>query len=205
MSLIDVPVRQLLDAFSAPTAAPGGGAAAALAGALGASLVLMVASLPKTKTGAAGEREALDEAARQVRPIRERLMALVDEDTAAYNSVVAAYRLPKGSEEESARRTEAIQAGLRRSTEVPLEVMRLCEAAGRHAIVVARKGNPVASSDLAVGLELLHAAATGAALNVKANLGQIRDGDFAARAASEMRRLDGEVDRALGRAREALG
>lgn len=203
--LIDLPTRQLLDAISAPTAAPGGGATAALAGALGASLVLMVASLPKTKSGVAGEREALDAAARDVRPVRDRLSALVDEDTEAYNSVVKAYKMTKDSEEEIRQRQEAVQAGLRRSSDVPLEVMRLCEAAARHALVAARHGNRAASSDLGVGLELLQAASAGAALNVKANLGQIRDGDYAARAATEMRKLDADLDRALAQAREALG
>ena len=202
--LIDLPAGQLLDAISAPTAAPGGGATAALAGALGASLVLMVASLPKTRTGAAAERQALDPAAREVRPVRDRLAALVDEDTAAYNSVVQAYKMPKASDEEVRRRQETVQAGLRRSSDVPLEVMRLCEAAARQAVVVARNGNPMAASDLGVGLELLQAASAGAALNVKANLGQIRDGGYAARAASEMRRLDSDLDRALAHAREAL-
>lgn len=203
--LIDLPARQLLDSVSAPTAAPGGGAAAALAGALGASLVLMVASLPKTKTGAPDEREALEAVAREVHPARDRLAALVDEDTEAYNSVVKAYKLPKGTEEETRQRQEAVQTGLRRSSDVPLEVMRLCETAARRAVVVARNGNPMASSDLGVGLELLQAASAGAALNVKANLGQIRDGDYAARAATEMRKLDADLDRALAQAREALG
>jgi glutamate formiminotransferase/formiminotetrahydrofolate cyclodeaminase len=203
--LIDRPARELLDAIAAPTAAPGGGATAALAGALGASLVLMVASLPKTRTGSAEERDALDAVARAVGPLRDRLAALVDEDTAAYDSVVQAYRLPKGTDAEKQRRQDAVQAGLRRSTDVPLEVMRLSEASGQQAIVAARSGNPAAASDLGVGLEMLHTASAGAALNVKANLGQIRDGDYAAYASAEMRRLESALDRAFGHAREALG
>jgi formiminotetrahydrofolate cyclodeaminase len=204
-TFMDLSARQLLDALSAPTPTPGGGTAAALAGAFGTSLVCMVASLPKTRTAAPEARDALNAALASLRPALDRLVELVDEDSAAYDSVMSAYRMPKGTDADTKERQDAIQAGLRHATDVPLEVMRLCELAARQAIAVARHGSTAASSDLGVGLELLQAACNGAALNVKVNLGQIRDGEYAARVSADMRRVDAELDRALAQAREALG
>src|SRR5437016_12244632 len=91
MALADVPVRELLAAFSSPDPTPGGGSASALASAIGASLLVMVGSLAKTRTGAPEERTALDAAARTLAEVRDRLAAAIDADAAAYDRVVAAY------------------------------------------------------------------------------------------------------------------
>jgi formiminotetrahydrofolate cyclodeaminase len=84
----------LLDAFASNTPVPGGGSAAALAGAVGASLLIMVAGVPKTRHGTDEERQALDAAAGRLRPVRDELKALIDRDSDAYTSVLHAYRLP---------------------------------------------------------------------------------------------------------------
>jgi formiminotetrahydrofolate cyclodeaminase len=165
----------LLDAFASNDPVPGGGSASAVAGALGASLLLMVAGMPKTRSGTPEETADLAEAAARLRPLRDRLTMLVDKDSDAYNAVVAAFKLPKGTEEEKAARKNTIQAGTQEATEVPLDTMRSCRDALRHAVIVARNGNRNATSDVGVALALLAAGVKGAALNVDINLGGLSD------------------------------
>jgi formiminotetrahydrofolate cyclodeaminase len=174
-SLLSLSTTQLLDAFASSDPTPGGGSASALAGAIGASLLAMVAALPKTKTGDAAERTALDASAVTLGGLRKSLADLVDEDTRAYDLVTAAYRSPKATDEEKAARKTAIQAALRAATDTPMRTMRACEAAMREAAVVAQSGNPNASSDVWVALELLNAGLRGAQKNVAINLGSLSD------------------------------
>ena len=148
--LIDTSVRDLLTAFSSPDPTPGGGSAAALASAVGASLLTMVTGLPKTRTGSDDDRAALASAASALTGIRQRLTEAIDADTAAYDQVVAAYRLPKASTEEQAARKAAIQQALRAATDVPLDVMRLSAAALEQAKIVAAHGHRAAASDVGV-------------------------------------------------------
>src|SRR3954466_12276592 len=100
MSLTDTPLRDLLTAFSSSAPTPGGGSASALASAVGASLLLMVAGLPKTPAGPDGDRAPLTPAAETLAALRHQLAAAVDGDAAAYDRVVAAYKLPKGAADE---------------------------------------------------------------------------------------------------------
>jgi formiminotetrahydrofolate cyclodeaminase len=202
--LMDLTGRQLLDAFAAPDPTPGGGSASALAGSLGTSLLLMVASLPKTRTGTPEAAAALARVASALRPIRDRMSALVDEDAQAYDAVVGAYRLPKASDAEQRVRQEAIQAALRRATDVPLEVMRAGDSAISHAAAVARHGNPSAASDVGVALELLRSAVAGAALNVGINVAQVRDVEYVASATATVQRIESALGVAVDAAREAL-
>src|SRR5262249_50313614 len=118
--LRDLPLPELLAAFASTDPTPGGGSPSALSSAFGASLLMMVASLPKTRTGSADDRAALAAAADALDGIRERLTAAIDEDTAAYNGVVAAYKLPKGTADEQAARKAAIQRALRAAIDAPL-------------------------------------------------------------------------------------
>jgi glutamate formiminotransferase/formiminotetrahydrofolate cyclodeaminase len=174
-SLLTLPARDLLDAFAAPTPTPGGGSAAALAGALGASLLLMVARMPRTRTGADAERAGLDAASAALLPLRDRLAALVDEDTAAYGAVMAAFKRPKGTAEEMAARKAAIQSATRRATETPLHVMAATADALEAAATVATHGNANAASDVRVAVSLLSAACAGARENVLINLPGLGD------------------------------
>jgi formiminotetrahydrofolate cyclodeaminase len=173
--LIDQPFTQLLDSFSSSDPTPGGGSASALAGAVGAALLAMVSGLPKTKHGSDDDRTALAAARAALMRARDELAGLIDRDTQAYDQVMAAYRLPKASDDEQAARGAAIQRALRRAIDTPLAVMRACDTAARHAEAVARHGNPSASSDVRVGLELLGAGLRGARLNVEINLGSVKD------------------------------
>jgi formiminotetrahydrofolate cyclodeaminase len=203
--LTELTVSEVLESFAAPAPTPGGGSAAALAGALGASLLMMVAGLPRTRGGTDTDRAALDDVLRELRHSRDHLANLVDQDRDAYEAVMRAYRLPKASEQEKQARTAAIQAALHGATEIPIDVMRACHAAVREGITVARAGNPSAGSDTGVGFELLQAALKGAASNAAINLESLQDTGFAAGADAEVRRLTRAMDTALSEARQALG
>lgn len=171
-------LTDVLDAFSSSDPTPGGGSAAALCGALGASLLAMVAGLPKTKTNAPEERASLDAARAKILALRSRLVGLIDRDAAAYDAVVAAYRLPKSTDAEKSARTAAIQAALKLATEVPLETLLTINEILQQSTGVAAAGNPSARSDVAVALQVLSIAGNGALLNMETNLGTVTDTDF---------------------------
>jgi formiminotetrahydrofolate cyclodeaminase len=177
---VDEPLSRFLDALSNIEPTPGGGTAAAIAGAMGVSLLMMVAGLPKSRAGTEDERVRLSEARASLASVRDRLTNLADADTDAFNQVMTAYRLPKGTDEEKSSRKEAIQRALRGATTAPLETLRAAGDAMRLARVVARHGNRSAASDVGVGIALLDAAAKGAAANVRSNLSGLQDQTFRA-------------------------
>ncbi len=202
--LIERSCRDLLEALSAPEPTPGGGSAAALAGAVGAALLAMVAGLPKTRHGTDEDRAALADARRRLLAARVELAALVDRDAEAYAEVVQAYRLPKATDAEQTARRAAIERALRGAIDAPLAVMRACASCAREAEVVARHGSPAASSDVGVALELLGAALRGAQLNVEINLGSLKDAASVATTREAARAAAEALDHALARARAAL-
>lgn len=189
MSLLQRPFVDLLKAFRSPEPTPGGGSASALAGAVGASLLAMVAALGKPRTETDEDAAGLHSAGTRCTALSDRLAALIDEDTAAYDDVVAAFRLPKGTEEEKSARSIRVQEALRGATEVPLEVMRACAEALAQGVTVARFGNPNARSDVQVGVELLGAALRGAKLNVEINLQSLKDVAYVKAVRDEAERL----------------
>ena len=182
-------VSDLLAALRSPEPTPGGGSASALAGAVGASLLVMVAGLPKTRAASASEAERLQDAGIRCSALAVRLEALIDDDSAAYERVVDAFRLPKATDEEKTARTAAIQRALGAATEAPLQVMRHCAEALEAAAAVEALGNPNASSDVQVAVALLKAALQGAQANVEVNLGSLKDGEYVARVRDEVARL----------------
>jgi formiminotetrahydrofolate cyclodeaminase len=204
-SYADLTLPDLLDAFASNEPVPGGGSAAALAGAVGTSLLIMVAGLPATRTGSPEEVADLAEASARLRPIRDTLASLVQQDADAYAAVLEAMRRPKQTNAEKLERTAAIEAAMRLATEVPLETMRCCQQALRGATVVAASGNRNAATDTGAGVELLLAGLHSAGLNVDVNIGSLSDASFAARVAEERRALaeDGESD--ARRAQDHLG
>ena len=175
MSLLDLGAGALLDRFASPDPTPGGGSAAALAGATGAALVAMVCAMPKTRTGSEAERERLDAALGWARAAGSRLRALVDEDSAAYDAVVAAYRLPKGTDAEKAVRKGAVAAAMAEAIAVPLRTAEACLVVLRAASEGLAHGNSNASSDARTAGALAWAGLLGAAENVRINLGPSAD------------------------------
>ena len=179
MTLVDGSVRDLLAAFASSRPTPGGGSASALASAVGASLLLMVAALPKTRSGSEADRSALAASAVDLGGICQQLSGAIDADTAAYDQVVAAYKLPKGSAAEQSARTAAIQRALHAATDVPLGVVRLSARALDHAKTIAAHGHRAAASDVGVAVALLRAGARGARLNIETNVESIADTTYA--------------------------
>lgn len=182
-------VAQLLAALASPNPTPGGGTAAAIAGAIGTALLVMVAGLGKSKHNLDDEKAALARARAALEPIGSKLMELADLDTQAFNQVMGAYRLPKATDEDKAARTRAIQAALRGATEVPLETLRACADALAQSRTVADCGNQSAESDVGVAIGLLKAAAEGAAANVLINLTGLKDEAFKSETNAELTRL----------------
>jgi formiminotetrahydrofolate cyclodeaminase len=181
MKLTNLTVTELLAAFRSSEPTPGGGSASALAGAVGASLLAMVAGLPKPKATTDDDQRQLAEAGARCTELALQLEGLIDDDSAAYDLVVGAFRLPKGTDEEKTARTAAIQRALTAATETPLQVMRLC-AKGLEALhAVDRLGNPNASSDVQVAFGMLRAGLRGAHQNVEINLGSLKDDDYVSR------------------------
>jgi glutamate formiminotransferase/formiminotetrahydrofolate cyclodeaminase len=201
----EMALSDLVDAFSSTDPVPGGGSAAALAGAVGASLLLMVAGMSKTKTGAPEETADLAEAAARLRPLRDSLLELVDRDSEAYGQVMTAFKLPRGSDVEKSRRQEAIETATRWATEVPLETMRACQQALRGALTVATNGNRRAVSDVGVAIDLLYAALRGGRMNVEINLAALNDTEYVARIRTEVGELGDDAGADAARGKELLG
>jgi len=183
---VDQPLAGFLDALASAEPTPGGGTAAAIAGAMGVSLLMMVAGLSKSRAGAEAEHVALGEARAALAGIRDRLVSLGDTDAEAFNQVMEAYRLPKGTDQEKSARKDAIQQGLKAATLAPLDTLRAVGEALHLARVVAQHGNRSAVSDVGVGIGLIEAAAKGAVANVQINLGSLLDEEFKASASADV-------------------
>ncbi len=171
-----------LDALAEATPTPGGGAAAALAGAAAAALVEMVCGLTIGREKFAAVQEEAKQALVRAQTLRSRLLALAEEDVAAFDALTAAYRLPKGTEAEKSARAEMIQKALRAATETPLRTTEAAAEVETLARTMVEKGNPNAASDAGVAALLAEAAVQGAALNVRTNLNGLKDAGFAHRA-----------------------
>ena len=204
MKLTDRTLSDLLAAFRSSDPTPGGGSASALAAAVGASLLAMVAGIPKPRATTEEDLERLEAAGTRCADLSGRLAELIDRDSEAYELVVAAYRLPKTTDAEKTARAARIQEALRAAIEAPLDVMRACSDAVEQAATVAAYGNRNASSDVQVGLELLAAGMRGAKLNVEINLGSVKNEEYAARTRESVGRMIEELDRGVAAARSRL-
>ena len=196
--LTSLSVTDLLAALRSPDPTPGGGSAAALAGAIGASLLAMVAALPKSRAASEEHVEHLKDAGERCAAASAELEALVDRDSDAYDLVVTAYKKLKATDEEKSARSTAIQAALREAIAAPLAVMRACAAAAGHGAVIAALGNPSASSDVQVGFELLGAGLRGAKQNVEINLGSVKDAEYVAWVRAEVSLIESAFARTQG-------
>ncbi|HOX12629.1 MAG TPA: glutamate formimidoyltransferase [Spirochaetales bacterium] len=207
--LVSRTVASFADEVSADSPAPGGGSVAALAGSLGAALAAMVANLTVGKKGYEAAWKDLDALALRAQDVKVRLLAAVDDDTNAFNDVLAAQKLPKGTEEEKTARAAAIQAGYRSATLVPLSTAQACLEAARVSESAAVLGNRASVTDAGVGALLAAAGAEGAVLNVLINLGSIEDPEWAAKVRAEAEALAAEAravrDRTLVKVREVMG
>jgi methenyltetrahydrofolate cyclohydrolase len=197
-------VAQFLDALAASSPTPGGGTASAIAAAMGTALLMMVAGLARSRTNADQEKMSLAETGSALAPLRDRLTDLADADADAFDRVMTAYRLPKATDEEKAQRKQAVQGALKDASATPLEVLRATAAAVALARPVAAHGNRSAVSDVRVALELLEAAAAGAAANVEINIVSLDDESFRKSTAADVIELTNTVTEDAAAARTAL-
>ena len=173
--LIDRSVTGFVNETASESVAPGGGSVAALLGALGAGLGTMVANLSSHKRGWEARWEEFSEWAVRGQALKDELLRLVDEDTQAFNRVMAALGLPKGTSEEQAARAEALETANRGAIEVPYRVMEAAFASFPLLKAMAEHGNPASASDAGVGALCARSAVLGAWLNVRTNLAGLKD------------------------------
>ncbi len=185
--------QPFLDAVAEPTATPGGGSVAALAGALGASLGQMVAGLSRKKKSQAVYVEQLSGAVAQFRTAARALAEAIDRDAASFDSVMAAYKLPQGTPEEQQRRESTIQQALHAAASVPLEVAKKSADIFDQLGQLESMASPSMKSDIHVGRLMAAAAARGALENVAVNLESITDPAVASRMRSEAAELASRV------------
>ncbi|MDE7181299.1 MAG: cyclodeaminase/cyclohydrolase family protein, partial [Muribaculaceae bacterium] len=167
--LVDMTCKDFADETASESPAPGGGSISAYMGALAAALGTMVANLSAHKAGWDDRWEEFSDKAEEGRKILDSLIHLVDEDTEAFNGIMAALSLPKKTDEEKAQRKAAMQRATLYATEVPLKTMKESYAAFDLLEMMARNGNPASVSDAGVGALAARAAVFGAYLNVKIN------------------------------------
>ena len=206
--LIHQTVAEFLDTTASSAPAPGGGSVSALAGALGAALTSMVCRLTIGKKKYAAVEPAMHETLLAAEDIRNQCLSLIDQDTAAFNGVMAAFGLPKETEEQKTARQRSIHDATRQATLVPLELMRSLERMLGLVATVAEQGNVNSRSDAGVAALLVGSAARGAALNVYVNLGGLPDDAFRKETRHETERLEQkivtEADRIAQSVRTAL-
>ena len=175
----EILIRMTLKGFARETAsesaAPGGGSVSAYMGALAAALGAMVANLSAHKRGWDDRWKEFSDQAVKGQDIMERLLKLVDEDTAAFAKIMNVFSMPKGTEEEKAARAEAMEKATLYATQVPLRTMQTALEAMPLALEMARKGNPASASDAGVGAIAALAAVKGAQLNVRINAAGLKD------------------------------
>jgi len=188
--LADHKITEYLDEAAAGTAVPGGGSVAALNAALAAGLTEMVANLTAGKKGYETVDEEMTVLAEKASQLRKKLTAAIDRDADAYTEVMAAYRLPKTTDEEIALRKQTIQASIKRAALVPLEVARDALKVIELACQAILKGNKNAASDGAVAAMNARTAALAAIYNVKINLRSIDDDSFVDKLAHEVKELE---------------
>ncbi len=177
MELIRLTVKDFADTMASDAPAPGGGSAAALAGALGAALTAMVSSLTIGKKKYAEHEAHAKEIQARASELKDLLLTAVDKDTEAFNIISDAFSMPKGTDEEKAARSAAIQAGLAACVESPLQIMTYSSEALHLIEASLGRFNTSAASDLGVAVLELRTAVLGAWLNVLINLSNMKDKD----------------------------
>lgn len=177
--LVDLTVKGFADETARESPAPGGGSVSAYMGALGASLGTMVANLSSHKPGWDERWEEFSQWAERGMEIESELLRLVDEDTEAFNRIMNAFGMPKGTDEEKRLRSEAIQQATLFAARVPLETMKASLKVFALCAEMVEKGNPNSVSDAGVGALAARSAVIGAGMNVKINASSLKDRDMA--------------------------
>src|SRR6266540_5139855 len=194
LSLAKMNLREFCNETLSDSPAPGGGSVAALMGALGASLGGMFANLSAGKRGWDDKLEYFSNWAVKAQQLKDELLSLVDEDTAAFNKVMDTLALPKNSAEEKAERAAAIEKATKHAAEIPLKVMETAAKSYELLSEMADNGNPASVSDVGVGALATRACIEGAAMNVRINLGQLKDEKFKLQFHERVRNLSADSE-----------
>lgn len=190
--LVSMDIQDFMDELASDSPAPGGGSVAALEASLGVALSAMVANLTVGKKGYEEVKESMIELAEKAQQLKDRFLYLIDEDTRSFNSLMAAMKMPKKTEEEKKMRQEAIDRATMEAARVPMSVAELALEAFEPAEIAAKNGNVNSVSDAGVSALSLRAAVHGACLNVMINLSGLPETEEKAemlKRAEEIRRL----------------
>lgn len=203
--LIDMTCKGFAEETASESPAPGGGSISAYMGALGAALGTMVANLSSHKAGWDDRWEEFSDWAEKGQTVMQELLHLVDEDTAAFNRIMAVFAMPRSTDEEKAARSAALQEATLYATEVPLRTMRAALAVFPIVQAMAEEGNPNSVSDAGVGALAARSAAFGARLNVRINAAGLKDRAKADALVSEADALAAEAARLEAEVLEIVG
>ncbi len=193
--LVDLTVQGFAEETASESPAPGGGSISAYLGALGAALGTMVANLSSHKAGWDERWKEFSDYAEEGQHLMQELLHLVDEDTTAFNRIMAVFAMPKTTEEEKAARREALEEATRYATEVPLRTMQCALRVFPLVRAMAEEGNPNSVSDAGVGALAARSAVLGARLNVRINAAGLKDRTTADRLTAEADRIAEEACR----------
>jgi glutamate formiminotransferase/formiminotetrahydrofolate cyclodeaminase len=199
--LIYLTVKDFVEETASESPAPGGGSISATMGAMGAALATMVANLSSHKRGWDDRWQEFSDWAEQGKAFHDKLLRLIDEDTDAFDALMACFAMPKGSEEEKSARSAAIQAATKHAIEIPLEVMQTAFDSMEVIHAMVEIGNPNSVTDAAVGALAARSAVLGAHLNVKINCGSVVDQAFVERVKSRAQAI---ADQAVAKETQIL-
>ena len=199
--LTELTVKDFLNKVAGSDPVPGGGSIAALNGAIASALAAMVANLTIGKKNYADCEEQMKQIAERAAGLKEEFVADVDRDSEAYDRVFACFKMPKATDEEKAARSAAIQEATKFAAQVPMEVARRAYGLMDTIAQVARKGNQNAVTDACVAMMAARSAVLAALMNVRINLGSLKDKEFALAMQAE---ADGLEQQALAKEKELL-
>ena len=174
----DKPLRFFLDKLCSKSPEPGGGSASALTGATAAGLSGMLAALTVNKKGYEDTQVEMKEILTKAENLKEDLLDLLQKDTEAFDDASKAFKMPSGTDDEKAKREKAIASGLKKATEVPLNIMEKSLEVALLAERVLKKGNKMAVTDGAISALFAEAAAVGAMFNVRINFSWMKDTEY---------------------------
>lgn len=200
--LASMNVNDFLSELASSSPAPGGGSVAALAGSLGAALSSMVCNLTIGKEKYIEVQDEIKEVLKKSEQLRNNLTKLIDKDTEAFNNLMKAFKMQKETEDQKEKRSKEIQKGYNVAASVPLETAKTCEKILDLAMIIVKKGNQSSITDSAISALMAKAGIEAAVLNVKINLGSIKDEEFVKKTFAELEKLQNNADK---KTKEILG
>ena len=194
MKLDELSLRTLMKELGSGSPTPGSGSVAALCGAMGGALSAMVARLTLGRERFRNAWERMKQVQEDADELAERFLLLAQQDTDAYQEVIAVLKLPRQTEGEKSLRGEALQKAMGKAASIPLETLRLSEKLVQMAKEALEHGNPVTLTDAGAAVRLAHVAARVAAYNVRINLATLKDNSFVEGCKREVEEILGRVE-----------